>query len=226
MERNEKGAFTWTHVRRLYRDWGAVMTFLKMLTLSMVMIFAFMTVLGGFKNGFSLKLLTSVGAVLGIVILGIWAVIVPSYYIWAWANGGVDEWEFEMDDHGIENRKVVRKAWRMKLLRGIARILLLLPSRGNQKTAMHDKKKVDVSFSSVNGVSCNEKSGLIFLYTGGDSKEIHVPREDYAEVLAFIEERLQRKKTKRKRTGGRKKAPAAESEEKEGAGKGKEANGT
>lgn len=226
MERDEKGTFKWTHVRSLYLDWGAVMTFLKMLTLSMVMIFAFMTVLGGFKKGFSLKLLTSVGAVLGIVILGIWMVIVPSYYIWAWANGGVDEWEFEMDDHGIENRKVVRKAWRMKLLRGIARILLLLPSRGNQKTAMHDKKKVDVSFSSVNGVSCNEKSGLIFLYTGGDSKEIHVPREDYAEVLAFIEERLQRKKTKRKRTGGRKKAPAAESEEKEGAGKGKEANGT
>ena len=75
MERDESGVLKWTHVRRLYRDWGAIMTLLKILTLTMVTIFAVMTVLGGFKNGFSLKLLTSVGAVLGIVILGIWMVI-------------------------------------------------------------------------------------------------------------------------------------------------------
>ena len=109
----------------------------------------------------------------------------------------------------------------MKLLRGIACILMILPSRGNQKMAMRSlfydsrKQKVDVSFSSVKGVSCNEKKGLISLYARGDSKEIYVPREDYAEVLAFIEEILQKKKTKRKRTGGRKKAPATDSKEKE-----------
>ena len=221
MERDEKGTLKWTHVRRLYRDWGAIMTLLKILTLTMVTIFAVMTVLCGFKDGFSLKLLTSMSTLSGIVILIIWVLIVPSYYLWAWANGGVDEWEFEMDDYGIEGRKVVRKAWRMKLLRGIACILMILPSRGNQKMAMRSlfydsrKQKVDVSFSSVKGVSGNEKKGLISLYTRGDAKEIHVPREDYAEVLAFIEEILQKKKTKRKRTGGRKKAPATDSKEKE-----------
>ena len=221
MERDEKGTFKWTHVRRLYRDWGAIMTLLKILTLTMVTIFAVMTVLCGFKDGFSLKLLTSMSALSGIVILIIWVLIVPSYYLWAWANGGVDEWKFEMDDYGIEGRKVVRKAWRMKLLRGIACILMILPSRGNQKMAMRSlfydsrKQKVDVSFSSVKGVSGNEKNGLISLYTRGDTKEIHVPREDYAEVLAFIEEILQKKKAKRKRTSGRKKASATNSKEKE-----------
>ena len=50
--------------------------------------------------------------------------------------------------------------------------------------------------------------------TKGDSKEIHVPREDYAEVLAYIEERIPKKKPKRKRTGGRKKAAATDSKEK------------
>ena len=221
MERGKNGEFKWTHVRRLYRDWGAIMTLLKILTLTMVTIFAVMTVLCGFKDGFSLKLLTSMSTLSGIVILIIWVLIVPSYYLWAWANGGVDEWEFEMDDYGIEGRKVVRKAGRIKLLRGIACILMILPSRGNQKMAMRSifydsrKNKVDVLFSSVKGVACDEKKGLIFLYTGGDSKEIHVPREYYAEVLAFIEERLQRKKTKRKRTGGRKKASTTDSKEKE-----------
>ena len=218
MERDEKGTFKWTHVRRLYRDWGAIMTLLKILTLTMVTIFAVMTVLCGFKDGFSLKLLTSMSALSGIVILIIWVLIVPSYYLWAWANGGVDEWEYEMDDDGIRGRKIIRKAWRMKMLRGLAWIAMLLPARPNQKLALRPllydnlNKETDVSFASVKGVSFDEKKCRIALETTGDSKEIHVPREDYAEVLAYIEERIPKKKPKRQRTGGRKKAPATDSE--------------
>ena len=133
----------------------------------------------------------------------------------------MDEWEYEMDDDGIRGRKIIRKAWRMKMLRGLAWIAMLLPSRPNQKMALRPllfdnlNKKTDVSFASVKGVSCDEKKCRIALETKGDAKEIHVPREDYAEVLAFIEEILQKKKTKRKRTGGRKKASAIDSKEKE-----------
>jgi len=219
MEHGENGEFKWTHAKSLYRDWGAILTFLKLLTLVMAILSALLTVLCGFKDGFSLDLFTTLGGLFAIVILVIWALIVPSYCLWAWAQGGADEWEFEMDDRGIKGRKVVRKPWRMKLLRGIACVLMILPSRGNQKMAMRSifydsrKNKVDVLFSSVKEVACDEKKGLISLYTRGDSKEIHVPREHYAEVRAFIEERLPKKKPKRKRTGGRKKSAATDSKE-------------
>jgi hypothetical protein len=203
MERDEKGVLKWVHTKHLYRDWGSIKACLIAFTIAPAIAFVFFTVVCGFADGFSLSLLSTQGKIWGLVFLIFMALLLPSYYLWAWANGGVDEWEFEMDDYGIEGRKVVRKAWRMKLLRGIACILMILPSRGNQKMAMRSlfydsrKQKVDVSFSSVKGVSGNEKNGLISLYTRGDTKEIHVPREDYAEVLAFIEEILQKKKAKR-----------------------------
>lgn len=208
---NKTAEIKWTHARSLYRDWGGFMTFLKMLSLSIAGIIAFAMVLYGFKAGFSLDLLASLGKFLGVILLVIWVITVSAYCFWAWANGGVDEWEFEMDDFGIEGRKVVRKAWRMKVLRGIAWILLPIPALISRKTAK-GSLFVDIPFSSVEGVSCNEKKELIFLYMMGCPKDIHVPREDYAEVRDFIEQRLG-KKPKRRKTGGRKKASATDLKE-------------
>ncbi len=218
MERGKNGEFKWTHVRRLYRDWGAVMTFLKMLTLSMVMIFAFMTVLGGFKNGFSLKLLTSVGAVLGIVILGIWMVIVPSYYIWAWANGGVDEWECELDRHGINGRKIAHNQGRLKFLRSIAWIMMLFPMKLGQRMALHNflydkgQKEKYFDLSMLRGATCDEKRGKIAIDTLNGIESIYMPREVYAEVAEFIEVLRQKKRAKRKPAGAGKRKPETVSE--------------
>ena len=221
MSPDANSAFKWTHVRRLYRDWGTLKTCLRAFTLIVVIAFVFMTVLCGFSDGFSLDSLAFQVKMFGVILLVVWTITMPSYYIWAWANGGVDEWEYEMDDYGIEGRKVVRKAWRMKLLRGFAWILMLLPTRANQKMAMRSllydnwKKKVDVSFSSVKGVSCDEKKERISLETKCDVKEIHVPRDGYAEVRAFIEERIPKKKPKNRKTGGRTGSSTTESKEKE-----------
>ena len=68
----------------------------------------------------------------------------------------------------------------------------------------------------MKGVSSDEKKCQIALETTGDSKEIHVPREDYAEVLAYIEESIPKKKRKKNRTGGRKRADSNDSKGKEG----------
>ena len=51
----------------------------------------------------------------------------------------------------------------------------------------------------LRAVTCDEKKGKIAIETFYGSEDIFVPREDYAEVLAFIEQRLQKKKPKRQR---------------------------
>ncbi len=225
MKTDEKGVIKWISARNLYRDdfWYKLKACLKAwgVTALVMFFFLFILFLIAEKFRFSLKLFTVPSIVGGGAFVFLTAFTLPSLFLLAWANGGVDEWEYEMDDDGIRGRKIVRKAWRMKLLRGLAWIAMLLPSRPNQKMALRPllfdnlNKKTDVSFASVKGVSFDEKKCQIALETTGDSKDIHVPREDYAEVLAYIEERIPKKKPKRQRTGGRKKASTTDSERKQ-----------
>ena len=221
MERDENGVLKWTHAKNLYRDWGSIKACLKAFSLTIAICFALVLSLIGCAGGMKSDDFLFQCKIWGCILLGFWLMTFICWSIWAWANGGVDEWEYEMDDDGVRGMKIVRKAWRMKLLRGLAWIAMLLPSRPNQKMALRPllfdnlNKKTDVSFASVKGVSFDEKKCQIALETTGDSKEIHVPREDYAEVLAYIEERIPKKKPKRQRTGGRKKASTTDSERKQ-----------
>ena len=195
MEHDENGVLKWTHAKNLYRDWGSIKACLKAFSLTIAICFALVLSLIGCAGGMKSDDFLFQCKIWGCILLGFWLMTFICWSIWAWANGGVDEWEYEMDDDGIRGMKIVRKAWRMKMLRGLAWIAMLLPSRPNQKLALRPL--------------------LIALETTGDSKEIHVPREDYAEVLAYIEERIPKKKPKRQRTGGRKKASTTDSERKQ-----------
>ena len=51
----------------------------------------------------------------------------------------------------------------------------------------------------LRSVTCDEKRNKIVLETVYGSEDIYVPREDYAEVRAFIEQRLQKKKPSRRK---------------------------
>ena len=217
MKRGEKGEYRWVHARRLYRDWGSMKLCFTVFSLIPVGAFVFFSVVCGFADGFSLEMLAMWGKVWGLVLLIIWALLLPAYYLWAWAQGGLDEWEYEMDRRGIKGRKIVHKAWRMKVLRALAWITMFFPAKPGQRMAMRqllydsEKKEKHVDLIMLKDFACDEKRGKIAISTLSGAEEIHVPREDYAEVLAFIEEILQ----KRKRTGGRKKASATDSKEKE-----------
>ena len=198
----------WVSTRSLYRDdfWYKLKACLKAFGVMALIMFVFLLAVFGFADGFSLKMFVLPSEIAGGGFLLFAVLTMPCLFLLAWANGGVDEWEYEMDDDGIRGRKIVRKTGRMKFLRGLAWIAMLLPSRPNQKMALRPllydnlNKKTDVSFASVNGVSSDEKKCQIALETKGDSKEIHVPREDYAEVLAHIEERIPKKKPKRQKS--------------------------
>ena len=209
MEDGENGVLKWVHTKHLYRDWGSIKACLKAFSLTIAICFALVLSLIGCAGGMKSADFLFQCKIWGCILLGFWLMTFVCWSIWAWANGGVDEWEYEMDDDGIRGRKIVRKAWRMKLLRGLAWILMLFPSRPNQKMAMRPllydnrKKTTDVPFASVKGVSCDEKKCRIVLETKGDAKDIHVPREDYAKVWAFIEKRVTKKKPRRKTLAAR-----------------------
>ena len=223
MERDEKGVLKWVHTKHLYRDWGSIKACLIAFTIAPAIAFVFFTVVCGFADGFSLSLLSTQGKIWGLVFLIFMALLLPSYYLWAWAHGGVDEWEYEMDARGIKGRKIAHNQGRLKFLRSIAWIMMLFPMKPGQRVALNNflydkgKKEKNIDLIMLRGVERDEKKGKLAIETFNGSEDVHVPREDYAEVLAYIEERIPKKKPKRQRTGGRKKAAATDSNAKGGA---------
>ena len=211
MERDEKGKFKWVHTKHLYRDWSSIKLCLMVFTLIPAGAFVFFTITCGFMDGFTLKLLCTQASIWGLALLIFMVLLLPSYYLWAWAQGGVDEWEYEMDARGIKGRKIAHNQGRLKFLRSIAWIMVLFPMKPGQRVALNNflydrgKKEKDIDLIMLRNVECEEKKGKIAIETFGGSEEVFVPREGYAEVRAFIEQRLPKKKPKRQRTGGRKK---------------------
>ena len=211
MERDEKGVLKWVHAKHLYHDWGSIKACLIAFTIAPAIAFVFFTVVCGFADGFSLSLMSAQGKIWGLVFLIFMVLLLPSYYLWAWAHGGVDEWEYEMDRRGIKGRKIAHNKGRLKFLRSIAWIMMLFPMKPGQRVALNNflydkgKKEKNIDLIMLRGVECDEKKGKIAIETFNGSEDIHVPREDYAEVREFIEQRLPKKKPKRQRTGGRKK---------------------
>ena len=207
MERDNKGVMKWVHTTHLYHEWywSSAKTCLKAFGLTAVIPFVFFTVILGFADGFSLNSLVLQGKIWGGVFLLLCLLTFPCLFVWAWANGGVDEWAYEMDKSGIRGHKIVHKPGRMKFLRALAWIAMLMPAKPGQKMALrrllydNSEKEKHVDLVMLRGVSGDEKKGKISIDTFNGATEIFVPRDDYAEILEFIEGRLPKKKREKQR---------------------------
>ncbi len=204
MERDEKGVLKWVHAKHLYRDWSSIKACLIAFTIAPAIAFVFFTVVCGFADGFSLSLMSAQGKIWGLVFLIFMVLLLPSYYLWAWAHGGVDEWEYEMDARGIKGRKISHNKGRLKFLRSIAWIMMLFPMKPGQRMALHNflydkgQKEKHVDLIMLKDFICDERRGSIAIDTLNGAEEIYVPREVYAEVVAFIGERKTKRRTRSK----------------------------
>lgn len=204
MERDEKGVLKWVHAKHLYRDWSSIKACLIAFTIAPAIAFVFFTVVCGFADGFSLSLMSAQGKIWGLVFLIFMVLLLPSYYLWAWAHGGVDEWEYEMDARGIKGRKIAHNKGRLKFLRSIAWIMMLFPMKPGQRMALHNflydkgQKEKYVDLIMLKDFICDERRGSIAIDTLNGAEEIYVPHEVYAEVVAFIGERKTKRRTRSK----------------------------
>ena len=202
MERDEKGVMKWVHTTHLYREWywHSAKVCLRAFALTAAIPFVFFTVILGFADEFSLDSLVLQGKIWGGVFLLLCVLTFPCLFIWAWANGGVDEWAYEMNKSGIRGRKIVHKPKRMKVLRALAWIAMFMPAKPGQKMALrrllydNSEKEKHVDLVMLRGVSGDEKKGKISIDTFNGATDIFVPLDDYAEVLEYIEGRLPKKK--------------------------------
>ena len=217
MKPSSKDMIKWVSTRSLYRDdfWYKLKACLKAwgVTALVMFLFLFILFLIAEKFRFSLKLFTLPSIVGGGSFVFLTAFTLPSLFLFAWANGGVDEWECELDRHGIKGRKIAHNQGRLKFLRSIAWIMMLFPMKPGQRMALHNflydkgQKEKYFDLSMLRGATCDEKRGKIAIDTLNGIESIYMPREVYAEVAEFIEVLRQKKRAKRKPAGGRKRKP-------------------
>jgi len=223
MKPNEKGVIKWVSTQNLYRYdllWYKLKACLKAWGVTTLVMFVFLSILflTAEKFRFSLKLFTVPSIVGGGSFVFLTAFTLPCLFLLAWANGGVDEWECELDRHGINGRKISHNQGRLKFLRSIAWIMMLFPMKPGQRMALHNflydkgQKEKYFDLSMLRGATCDEKRGKIAIDTLNGVESIYMPREAYAEVVEFIEELRQKKRANRKSAGGRKKVSKTVSE--------------
>ena len=204
MERDENGVVRWVHRKNLYGKWfwSSAKTCLKAFAITAAIMFVLLTAIVGFADEFSLGQISLMGKISGVVFLILAVLTIPSLFIWAWAQGGVEEWEYEAEAWHVRGRRIPHKTC-MKVLRALAWIAMFLPAKPNQKMALrrllydNEAKTLDIWLFNDAKVSGNEKTGVIKLESHGSKAEIGVPRENYAEMLAFF---TPAPKPKRKRT--------------------------
>ena len=220
MKPSSKDMIKWVSTRSLYRDdfWYKLKACLKAFGILALIVFVFFLALFGFAEGLSLKMFILPSEIAGGVFLFFAAFTLPCLFLLAWANGGVDEWECELDRHGINGRKISHNQGRLKFLRSIAWIMMLFPMKPGQRMALHNflydkgQKEKYFDLSMLRGATCDEKRGKIAIDTLNGVESIYMPREVYAEVAEFIEVLRQKKRAKRKPAGAGKRKPETVSE--------------
>ena len=194
------GTCKWRLVKNLYREWGNLKAVLKAFALTILICFVLIVGIIACAGGLTRKDFLTWCKVWGVVFLGFELGGFIAYYFWAWLQGGLDDWEYEMDEFGITGRKIVHNPKRMKVVRCFAWILMLAPMKPGQRLAMRQllydtsSKEVKVAFAGVKNVSGDAAKGSLVFQTTDNQKEIVVPPEDYAELFAYIDEHIPKPK--------------------------------
>ena len=192
MSPDENGVLKFVHAKNLYRDWSTVVAVLRACHILALVMFLLTLVFFAIAEKISLRTITLPAKIAG----GVYAISVvlmlPAFYLLAWAKGGVDEWEYEVKPWYVKGRKIIHHPGRMKALRFFAGLGLLMSTRPGQTQALRgllrdsEKKEFDIWLFNDAEVTGDEKTGTIELESHGQSEEIHVSPEDYAHVLEYI----------------------------------------
>ena len=206
LEKSSDGKLRWTHVTHLYREFGNLIAVIKAMLLAFFIAFAIVLLISIW--GIEFRTFLSLCNVWGMIFIGVVALSIMGFYLWGWANGGLYEREYLMDEIGLECKRIVHKPWRMKLLRAITWVVLLMPGKASQKLILRrivfdTDKPLKMYFSKLSDVSGNEAKGTISVNAGEGLNEIFVPKEDYAEVMAFLTSLLDGKNTRKRRSSKR-----------------------
>lgn len=193
----EDGKYRWTYSLNLFKDFSVFFTVWKILFLIFAAGFAVMTVADAcrFEDFYPERLLYNLRFG-GYITIGITAISLLGYLIYAAMMGGRYTVEFIMDEKGITHRQTADGAKKAKKMGAFT--AALGASRGNfgavsagiaaQRTQLYSE------FSKVRRIKCNRKKCIIKISSLFNHNQVYTAPEDFDFVKDHIISRCENAK--------------------------------
>ena len=192
MVKQKNGVYRWTYELNLYRNPTVLITVLKVLGLSMGLVWLFVVLVSMGDRGFWWDGFLSETKGFALVMLGLVVLGAISYYLYALIQGGRYCVLFEMDEHGVKHTQLARQFKRAQV---VAALTTLAGAASGNPTIMGtgilagSRASLYSTFASVKKITAVKARNVIYLDARLNHNQIYVEDADFDEVLAFISAR-------------------------------------
>ena len=189
MLKQKNGVYRWTYELNLYRNPTVLITVLKVLGLSMGLVWLFAVLISIGDRGFWWDGFLSVTKAFALVMLGLVVLGAIGYYLYAFILGGRYCVLFEMDEQGVKHTQLARQFKRAQV---VAALTTLAGAASGNPTVMGSgilagsRASLYSTFASVKKVAAVKARHVIYLDARLNHNQIYVEDEDFDEVYAFI----------------------------------------
>lgn len=192
MTKQQDGIYRWTYELNMYRNPTVLITVLKVLGLSMGLVWLFTVLISIGDRRFWWDGFLSETKVFALVMLGFVVLGAVSYYLYALIQGGRYCVLFEMDEQGVKHTQLARQFKRAQV---VAALTTLAGAAAGSPTVMGtgvlagSRSSLYSDFASVKKITAVKARNVIYLDARLNHNQIYVEDADFDEVLAFISAR-------------------------------------
>ncbi len=189
IKRSDDGKYRWNYKVNLYTNPSILILVMKvmLLTIFITWLIAVLACMGTRDFWFSGLITLSKG--LGIAMAILFAISIPSYYIYALIMGGCYSINFELDEKGLLHEQAPFQQKRAKIISILALIFgALAKNRGAMSSGLASGRPARMysDFSKVSSIKPVRKHCLINVSGRGIFNKVYVNDKDFDWVLDFI----------------------------------------
>lgn len=190
--RGQDGKYRWIYSMSLFKNPTMFVLVWKIFFFIILGIFAFMLIIDLIEGSLDTEVFLNMLKFLGYFILGMTALVVISFLIYAAIMGGKYIVMFTMDENGINHEQVPTQAKKARKIGEAAVIASLLAgNRGGLSAGMAASKTSMYSdFSRVRKIKPCPRRHLIKIRQTISNNQVYAAPEDYDFVLDFITQRV------------------------------------
>ena len=192
MTRNADGIYRWTYELNMYRNPTVLITVLKVLGLSMGLVWLFTVLISMGDRRFWWDGFLSMTKGFALVMLGFIVLGAIAYYLYALIQGGRYCVLFEMDEQGVKHTQLARSFKRAQV---VAALTTLAGAAAGNPTVMGSgilagsRSSLYSDFASVRKITAVKARNVIYLDARLNHNQIYVEDADFDEVYDFISAR-------------------------------------
>ena len=192
MTEQPDGIYRWTYELNMYRNPAVLITVLKVLGLSMGLVWLFVVLISMGDRGFWWNGFLSMTKGFALVMLGFIVLGAIAYCLYALIQGGRYCVLFEMDEQGVKHTQLARQFKRAQV---VAALTTLAGAAARNPTVMGSgilagsRASLYSGFASVKKITAAKERNVIYLDSLFNHNQVYVEDADFDEVFDFIAER-------------------------------------